>query len=496
MRTILDYLEKNAERFPDKIAFADQNREISFSELVTLGQKLGTKITKHGQLNQPVVIFLEKSVEAIIALVGTLYSGNHYVFIDTTMPAERFIKIRETLKEPLVISRNKEGSKLDCEYIDVENLTKIQVEAEKLVKIREEIVDTNPMYILFTSGSTGTPKGVVVSHRACLAYLDWLESEFDYNEKTVFGNQTQLYFSMSLSDVIATLKVGATAVLIPKMYFAFPIKLIEMLNKYSVNTIYWVPSALGLIRKLDVLEAAKINHLEKILFAGEPMPVKTLKYWQKYYKGQLFANLFGPSETVDICTFYKVDRTFSETESLPIGKICQNLSGYILDENNQPSDEGELCISGSFLASGYYNDFNKTSQTFIQNPLNQQYLETIYRTGDIVRKNERGELEFITRKDFQIKRHGYRIEIGEIETAITAFDKVDAAGVIYSEQTDLLVAFYEGDATEQEVLEWMKTKLQNYMVPDKIEKVARMPYNANGKIDRKKLKEELENGKN
>ena len=245
-----------------------------------------------------------------------------------------------------------------------------------------------------------------------------------------------------------------------------------------------------------MLEAAKINHLEKILFAGEPMPVKTLKYWQKHYKDQLFANLFGPSETVDICTFYKVDRTFSETESLPIGKICQNLNGYILDENNRPSDEGELCISGAFLASGYYNDFNKTSQTFIQNPLNQQYLETIYRTGDIVRKNERGELEFITRKDFQIKRHGYRIEIGEIETAITAFDKVDATGVIYSEQTDLLVAFYEGDITEQEVLEWMKAKLQNYMIPDKIEKVARMPYNANGKIDRKKLKEELENGKN
>ena len=489
MYTILDYLEKNAEKFPNKIAYADQIREITFSELVESGKKLGSIIIESGRINSPVIIFLEKSVEAIISLVGVLYSGNHYVFIDTTMPEERFEKIKETLDEPLIISRDKEGQKLKTNYMDLSGIEDKKTNEQELSQIRENMVDINPMYILFTSGSTGVPKGVVVSHKACLSYLDWLANEFEYDEKTIFGNQTQLHFSMSLSDVIVTLKTASTTVLIPKLFFAFPIKMVEMLKKYKVNTIYWVPSALGLIRKLDVLKENKISTIKKILFAGEPMSIKTLNYLRKHYPENLFANLFGPSETVDICTFYKVDRDFKDEEILPIGKICKNLNGYILNEENQLAEEGELCISGSFLANGYYRDELKTARTFIQNPLNACFSETIYRTGDIVRKNSRGELEFVTRKDFQIKRHGYRIELGEIEAAISSQSEVDAVGVIYDEKNDLIIAFYEGKVEDKVLFEWAKTKLQSYMLPDRIEKIPRMPYNANGKIDRKKLKE-------
>lgn len=361
--------------------------------------------------------------------------------------------------------------------------------------VRQSMIDTDPLYALFTSGSTGVPKGAVVSHRNVINYASWYKETFDINEMTQFGSQTPFYFSMSVSDVYSTIIAGATLHIIPKKLFTFPIQLIEYMNKKEINTIYWVPSALCIVANLKVLNYADLKYVDKVLFAGEVMPTKQLNYWIDKLPNAMFANLFGPTETTDICTYYIVDRQFEDDEVLPIGKACQNCDVFLLDENNQEvldDREGELCVRGSFLALGYYNNEEKTKEAFVQNPLNTSYPEMIYRTGDLVKYNERGELVYITRKDFQIKHMGYRIELGEIEAAVNSLEKIQNCAVIYDEIKDKIVLIYTGKIDDKGIMDGISHKIPHYMYPNVIVKKKVMPYNQNGKIDRKWLKSHYE----
>lgn len=283
--------------------------------------------------------------------------------------------------------------------------------------------------------------------------------------------------------------------MIPKTYFTFPIKLVEFLNERKINTIYWVPSALAIVSNWNVFDFARPEHLQKILFAGEVMPVKHLNYWRRYLPDCLYANLFGPTETTDICSFYVVDRDFADSDSLPIGRACDNCDTFLLTEEgtraSRTGEEGEIVVRGSFLADGYYNEPEKTAAVFTQNPLNTAFPERIYRTGDLARLNEKGEFIYISRKDFQIKRMGYRIELGEIEAAAGSIEKVKSAAALYDADTGRILVIYEGSIKDtDEVLQQTADKVPPYMRPDEVIRIKQMPYNANGKIDRQRLLKE------
>ena len=283
--------------------------------------------------------------------------------------------------------------------------------------------------------------------------------------------------------------------MIPKTYFTFPIKLVEFLNERKINTIYWVPSALAIVSNWNVFDFARPEHLQKILFAGEVMPVKHLNYWRRYLPDCLYANLFGPTETTDICSFYVVDRDFADSDSLPIGRACDNCDTFLLTEEgtraSRTGEEGEIVVRGSFLADGYYNEPEKTAAVFTQNPLNTAFPERIYRTGDLARLNEKGEFIYISRKDFQIKRMGYRIELGEIEAAAGSIEKVKSAAALYDADTGRILVIYEGSIKDtEEVLQQTADKVPPYMRPDEVIRIKQMPYNANGKIDRQRLLKE------
>lgn len=494
LKNILEFLEHSVRQNYTKVAFTDESSEMTYGKCLECSKKVGTKLLELNQKRKAIAVLMDKNVESLSAFFGVVYSGNFYVVIDSMMPVDRVEKIFEILQPIALITTlsYQEKAKLlhNCVYI-YEDMMNTVINEDALLEVRDQMIDTDPLYALFTSGSTGVPKGAVVSHRSVINYASWYKETFDINEETQFGSQTPFYFSMSVSDVFSTIIAGATLHILPKKLFSFPIKLIEYMNERKVNTIYWVPSALCIIANLKVLDYLQLEYVNKVLFAGEVMPTKQLNYWISKIPNAMYANLFGPTETTDICTYYIVDRHFNDDEVLPIGKACQNCDIFLLDENNQEvldNREGELCVRGSFLASGYYNNYEKTQEAFVQNPLNTHYPEIIYRTGDLVKYNDKKELIYITRKDFQIKHMGYRIELGEIEAAVNSLEKIQSSAVIFDEEKDKIVLIYTGKIDDKEIMDGISQKVPHYMYPNVIKRLKSMPYNQNGKIDRKWLK--------
>ena len=366
------------------------------------------------------------------------------------------------------------------------------VEDEILIKkIRGRIIDTDILYVLFTSGSTGEPKGVIISHRNVITYMEWSGIAFGFDENTIFGNQTPFYFSMSVLDVFQTVRSAAKLVIIPKKLFSLPGDIITYIDENKINTIYWVPSALCQLANMGVLKSEKLKGINKILFAGEVMPAKQLNMWRHALPGAFFANLFGPTEVTDICTYYILDREISDDESVPIGSVCDNMNIFIVDENGNEvfgNDEGEMLVRGSSVSYGYYRNPEKTREVFVQNPIQQAYNEIVYRTGDIVRYNDLGEIIYISRKDFQIKHMGYRIELGEIEAAVSSLDGIDRVCCLYDSANSRIVLFYSGETELDDLKRNIRNKVPKYMVPSNYQKLEEMPLNLNGKIDRNYLK--------
>ena len=481
--TIINYLEKQVREVPNNNAFISDKGIVTYSELYDKVRRVGSAIN---EFRKPVLLYLDKSLELVYSMLGVVYSGNYYVVGDTHMPDDRLQLIIDNVEPAYIITDKRHASKFNNPLL-IEEL--LEHEILDISEKRSKIVDTDIMYILYTSGSTGVPKGTILNHKAVLSYLDWFTEEFNINHDTIFGSQTQFYFSMSISDFYGTIYKGSSLVLIPKMYFSFPIKLVEMLEKYNVNTLYWTPSGLSILVNSNALDKIRPNSIKNILFAGEVMPVKIINKLKKYYNDALYANLFGPTETVDICTFYKLDREFRDDEVLPIGISCKNCDCFLLDDDNKLSNKGELVVRGSFLATGYYKNPEKTKSSFVQNPLNNLYDELIYRTGDIVHI-ENGIYYYDNRKDFQIKKNGYRIELGEIEYAANLV--IEDSIAVYDNTHEVIGIFYLGNMQEEELIKELREKIPSYMMPDKVIKIERITYNANGKKDRNYYKKTLE----
>lgn len=495
------WLDETAARFPDKTAYADEKKEITFGELRVQARRIGSELALRGLFKKPVAIFLEKGVDVLVSFMGTAYSGNFYSPIDVDMPGSRVDKILEVLQPAVVITTAplKEVFSqyaYEGEFLLLEDVLARESEAAQeaaLAAVRRKCIDTDILYVLFTSGSTGVPKGVTINHRAVIDYIDWVTETFEITEKDSFGNQAPFYFDNSILDIYSALKTGATVYIVPKNLFAQPVLLLEYLKEKKINTIFWVPSALIVVAKLKAFKNVDLTDtLKRVLFCGEVMPNKQLNVWRKFLPNVQYANLYGPTEITDACTYYMVDREFTDEEPLPIGVPMPNTDILVLNEKNEPvqgDEAGELCVRGTSLSMGYYNNPEKTREAFVQNPLNQAVPELIYRTGDIVKYNERGEILYLSRKDFQIKHMGHRIELGEIETAVSSLEEVSQNCCLYDEKHQKIVLFIEEALEKAYINERISHLVPEYMLPNKVIVVEKMPINANGKIDRVKLKE-------
>lgn len=501
IKTITDYLDETVKHFPDKVGVKDSEKQFTFKEMQNFSKKLATILINKHLFKKPVAIFLDKTVECFSSIFGVAYSGNYYTIVDVMMPQARIEKIFNILSPNAVITDKKHESIIrelnnNIEIILIEDVYDSTVNETFIENTRNNIIDTDVLYILFTSGSTGDPKGVIISHRNVITYMEWSKEAFKFDEKTVFGSQTPFYFSMSVLDIFQTIRSACTFVIIPKKLFSLPGDLINYIYNNSINTIYWVPSALCQLANINALNDPKLQCLQKVLFAGEVMPAKQLNIWRKALPNAMYANLFGPTEVTDICTYYILDREIADGESVPIGRKCDNMDVFIVNEKGQEVvglEEGEMLVRGASVAYGYYNNPQKTSEAFIQNPLQNFYEEKVYKTGDLVHFNDKGEIIYVSRKDFQIKHMGYRIELGEIETAASSIALMERVCCLYDTKNSEIVLFYSGNIDQQGIKKAIKDKIPKYMIPTRYVEMKEMPLNLNGKIDRNFLKSLLNN---
>lgn len=495
MKNVLEYLEYTANKNQDKTAIVIENQSMSWNELVKASQQIGTGIACYKKRKTAVPILAKKSIDTLSAFFGAVYAGCFYVMLNPKLPENRLESILDTLNADLLLT-DRENYELGCKLcknaVCIDDVKK-EIDCELLRGIRQSAVDCDPLYALFTSGSTGVPKGVLVSHRNVIDFIDGFTSEFSITENDVIANQAPFDFDVSVKDIYSSLKTGAKLVLVPTELFSKPVELTDYLSENKVTTLIWAVSALCLISTFHCLDYHRPENINKIMFSGEVMPLKHLKQWQENYPEAVFVNLYGPTEITCNCTYHIIDKSREYENSIPIGKAFNNREVFLLDENDKlisdSSWAGEICVRGSSVALGYFNNPQQTSKAFVQNPLNSLYPDIIYRTGDLAKYNEHGELVFCGRKDFQIKHMGHRIELEEIEKAMENISSVNRACCVFDAAKSKLYGFYIGEIDKKELYTLLLETLPSYMVPGALRKTDVFPLNKNGKIDRKLLLE-------
>ena len=356
-------------------------------------------------------------------------------------------------------------------------------------EIRLNFIDTDPLYSIFTSGSTGIPKGVVVSHKSVIDLVESFNDTFSFNNALVFGNQAPFDFDVSVKDIYNALRCGGTVQVLPKKLFKMPKLLVNYLRERHVNTLIWAVSALRIVADFETFDAVEGIDLKYVMFSGEVMPIRALNYWMDKIPDARYVNLYGPTEITCNCTYYDVTYKHKEDEMLPIGKAFVNSRVELFDEEKKPITEpgkiGEICVMGSCLALGYWNNKERTQEAFIQNPGISAYDSTMYATGDMGYYDTEGNIVFVSRKDYQIKHMGHRIELGEIEVALNAIPFLNVACCLFDKENEKIVCFYQAEKEcKKEIVAELSKKLPKYMWPNVYVHYAELPLNKNGKIDR------------
>lgn len=488
MRTVLDWLDAAAERAPDAAAIDSPSEKMTWRQIRDLAKRIGSRIALSASPQSPVLILVEKSPVCVAAMLGTVYAGCFYTPMDAAMPQARMRMIADVLKPKLVISEAKfqetAQALADGNPCFLTSDVGMDVDEALLERRRSEQIDTDLLYVLFTSGSTGVPKGVSIAHRSVIDFIGWACEALALPEGVRFGSQAPFYFDNSVLDIYCAMKMAGSLFLIPHGDFMFPKRLMNTLEAQRIDTLFWVPSALSMLADSNLLVPGCLPELRRVFFCGEVMPCRTLNRWKKAFPNADFVNMYGPTEITDVCAWYRVEREFADTDSLPIGRPCANTRILLLD--------GEICVTGTCLSMGYYNAPEKTEAAFVQNPLRPQIREIIYKTGDLGAYNSRGELMFLGRKDSQIKRSGYRIELGEIECALNGTQGVALGCCWYEAEAQRIVAAYTGDAEPRELRKALKAVLPRYMLPDQLLHRSSLPRTLSGKIDRMALRREVE----
>lgn len=495
---LLELFEDTVGRFGDKTAVIDGELSITFNDLDRHSDLLSLLIrSKLGSGLKPVAVLLPKCIDAVIADIAIMKSANIFMNLDIKTPVQRLVNIVDLIEPSLIITDSKhnfiaEEINGNVPILMIDDVDWAENVSKEIVKSQwRTVIDTDPFCIINTSGSTGTPKGVALNYLSFLDFIYRSHEAFNIGENEIMGSLSPLVFDIYVLELCLLMYRSATIVLIPANLSAFPVKILKIMQKQKVSFIFWVPTIMVNIANMGLLDKEPLPELKLVWFAGEVFPTKQFNIWRKALPNTKFANLYGPIETAVDSIFYIVDRNIPDNEPIPIGYAYRNTDILLLDENNQKVTdtdlEGEICVRGSSLALGYYNNPEKTAAAFVQNPLNNHYPERIYRTGDVAIINDKGEIVFKGRKDSLIKHQGYRIELGEVEHVIVnTLQLVKNGCVVYDFRNREISLFYENtsEISIQDFRKILSKYLPKYMIPSLIIKEDELKRNINGKIDR------------
>lgn len=474
---VCEYLIHDADLFPDKIAIKDYRGNVrTYSQLLTTAKKISKSIYHHVKgIHRPVVILCDRNVESIELFLAVLWSGNFYVPLDVAIPSHRLNQIIGDMNNPYILRADKETvDRLCVEAEDEENNT--------VSWPWQRCIDEDLLYVVYTSGSTGKPKGVAKRQKSIIDMVDRFTEAFDFPNELVMANQAHFDFDVSAKDIYLTLKMAGTMVIIPSQYFSMPGRLIKYLIENNVNVLIWAVSALRLVANFKLIEKNIPEKLQLVMFSGEVMQPKYLRYWQEKLPNVTYVNLYAPSEIAFNCAYYIIGRMFDDDEVIPIGKAFKNCDVFLNDKN-------EICVRGTCVAAGYYGNIEKTKKVFCQDSRQDAYRDIVYHTGDIGKYDNAGNIVFIGRTDNQIKHTGHRIELGEIEAAVASVEGVNISCVVFNEEKDQIILFYESmEELKNKILEKLKETLPIYMLPSEYIRMDRLPQTSHGKCDRVALK--------
>lgn len=470
---LCDYLTN-----PEGFLFVDSERQASTKDVFLSSCGVASSLLRKGIENSPILVFVDRSLKALIAFFGIALSHNYYLPLDENIPEEKLEQILKDSHAKAYFSFH-EREIPSLPRMDFASSTKETLSQEELNGLLSSSDADSPLYLMFTSGSTGKPKGVLKSHKNILSFVENFSETFPFIENGQrIMNQTPFFFDASSKDIYLALKYQGTLYIPDKNSFALPQTTIEYLNANKITMISWVPSALTLIAKLRTLDFMKPEFLKYVFFVGEPFQPKYLNMWVKALPNTRFFNIYGSTELAGVSLAYEVLHTMNENEPLSTGKPLKNNEVFL--------DDGEIVISSEQIALGYINDPIKNKTTFRETSKGK-----LLYTGDYAYLDKDGNFVFSTRKDFQIKHLGYRIELQEIDALLTALDYIDSCCALYDKEKDKIVLFAalnrEIENPVKQILSDAKKKLQFYMLPNKVVILEKMPLNANGKIDRTKL---------
>lgn len=493
------YAQRPALRYPE--------HQYSYSDLSQWVDRLALLLLANGlHCGDVIAIGNNKRPLSYALMLAAMRLGVVYVNIDMASPLARNSRILEVSGATLLfyddpryaqdmqdLARNNSCKAIALELDALPEVLPIDRETQQ--RLMQQVDGASIAYVMFTSGSTGIPKGVAVTHQNVLHFISWGQQYFGVNDKDNFANLSPMYFDNSVFDFYVGLFSGASLSPVHRELMSSPYELVTHVGKMQCSIWFSVPSLLIYLMAMKAMTPKALPMLRRIVFGGEGYPKAELKKLYDLFSGQsTLVNVYGPTECTCICSAYDLsDKDFKEMDGLPpLGKLNPNFDYRILDYQERDADAGELCLIGPNVASGYFNDLERSAASFFTLTESRRFMKRMYRTGDLVREVQ-GDLHFVGRKDNQVKHMGYRIELEEIEHALAKLPQINQAAVIYQRSNAAygkLIGFVasSADLDEKSLLAELTSHLPEYMIPNSIVVKVELPKNPNGKVDRQQLR--------
>ena len=518
------YASAQAQARPDATAVVINAERVSYGELEASSNRLARFLKQVGcRRGDRVGLFLPKTPAAIAAMLGVLKADCIYVPIDVTSPAARIERVLRVAEPRLLLAAGTAAALLDdlvARAADGRLPPVASVETGPIPGRRFESPYSSadwahesaeplpwansagdPAHLLFTSGSTGTPKGVVITHSNVSHFVEWARGYFGLGASDRISGHPPLYFDLSTFDVYGTLSAGAQLHMVPPAANLLPHELAAFIRRSELTQWFSVPSVLTYLAKFDAVAFDDYPALKRVLWCGDVLPTATLIHWMERLPHATFTNLYGPTETTIASSYYTVPRRpTGPGDVVPIGVPCAGEELLVLDADLRPvrpGDAGHLYIAGVGLSPGYWGDEERTAAAFLPDPRAPESQGRIYRTGDLARVGDDGLVYYLGRVDSQVKSRGYRIELGEVETAVNALPGLRECAVVGLstggfEGTAICCAYAlraDAERAPAQLRQELARSLPTYMLPSRWMSIDELPKNANGKVDRNRLRE-------